>query len=70
MSEIENCPRCGTFALEHLKTHSSCWECGYSPDLEPELSAWDQMTMPLLMDASSGLQETNNHTGLNDQEET
>lgn len=28
------CPRCGQMSLEHLRTHSHCWECGYSPDLE------------------------------------
>ncbi|MDZ4083316.1 MAG: hypothetical protein U1E10_10290 [Bdellovibrionales bacterium] len=26
------CPRCGSLAYEHLRTHSYCWECGYSPD--------------------------------------
>lgn len=26
------CPRCGNLAYEHLRTHSYCWECGYSPD--------------------------------------
>lgn len=26
------CPRCGCLSLEHLKTHSYCWECNYSPD--------------------------------------
>lgn len=26
------CPRCGSLGYEHLKTHSYCWECGYSPD--------------------------------------
>lgn len=28
------CPRCGCLSLEHLKTHSHCWECNYSPDDE------------------------------------
>ena len=28
------CPRCGQVSLEHLRTHSHCLECGYSPDLE------------------------------------
>lgn len=29
------CPRCGCHSLEHLKTHSYCWECNYSPDTSP-----------------------------------
>lgn len=28
------CPRCGSLSLEHLQTHSYCWECNYSPDLD------------------------------------
>ncbi len=26
------CPRCGCLSLEHLRTHSYCWECNFSPD--------------------------------------
>ena len=28
------CPRCGMWAVEHLRTHSYCWECNYSPQAE------------------------------------
>jgi len=31
------CPRCGSLAYEHLRTHSYCWECGYSPDQDAAL---------------------------------
>lgn len=26
------CPRCGSWTMEHLETHSHCWECNYFPD--------------------------------------
>jgi len=29
------CPRCGNRALEVLRTHMHCIECGWSPDFEP-----------------------------------
>lgn len=28
------CPRCGLFSVEHLRTHSYCWECNYAPEFE------------------------------------
>lgn len=28
------CPRCGCHSMEHLRTHSFCWECNYSPDTD------------------------------------
>lgn len=31
---LGTCPRCGNGTLEHLSTHSYCWECGYSPEAE------------------------------------
>lgn len=34
------CPRCGQWSLEHLKTHSHCWECNYFPEPESELELW------------------------------
>lgn len=34
------CSRCGRAALEHLRTHSHCWECNYSPDTDPGLALW------------------------------
>lgn len=37
------CPRCGMNSLEHLATHSHCWECGYSPEYELEAAAWREM---------------------------
>ena len=34
------CIRCGRASLEHLRTHSYCWECNYSPDTDPGLAQW------------------------------
>ncbi len=27
-------------------THSNCWECGYSPDFDSELSQWERIEFP------------------------
>jgi hypothetical protein len=32
MSAYSQCPKCGFFAMECLRTHSHCWECNYSPE--------------------------------------
>ena len=40
------CPRCGIAALEHLSTHSICWECGYSPDIDCGLEQWRKIEFP------------------------
>ena len=45
MKEISFCPRCGCHALEHLATHSTCIECGYSPDFDNGFSVWDQFEL-------------------------
>ncbi len=29
---VTECPRCGGYCSEHLRTHKHCWDCGYSPD--------------------------------------
>lgn len=34
MRGFGQCPRCGMWAVEHLRTHSHCWECNYSPQSE------------------------------------
>ncbi len=34
MSNLKTCPRCGDPKLEVLKTHTHCWECNYSPDID------------------------------------
>lgn len=39
------CPRCGGATLEHLVTHSTCWECGYSPDTNPDLHLWERLEL-------------------------
>jgi hypothetical protein len=39
------CPRCGCWGMEHLKSHSHCWECnhfGFSDD-NHELSQWQHL---------------------------
>jgi len=43
MNGFGQCPRCGQWGLEHLPTHSHCWECGYSPESNPELRAWQNL---------------------------
>ena len=43
MSDIDICPRCGSQSVEHLKTHSFCHQCGFSPDFDPELAPWEQL---------------------------
>lgn len=42
---ISVCPRCGGPALEHLVTHSTCLECGYSPDVDSDLSTWERLEL-------------------------
>ena len=37
MNGYGQCPRCGHSTVEHLKTHSHCWECGYFPESEIRL---------------------------------
>ena len=32
MSGYGKCPRCGVWAMEHLRTHSHCWECNFFPE--------------------------------------
>lgn len=34
------CRRCGTWAVELLRTHSFCWECNYSPENDASLTPW------------------------------
>lgn len=40
MSNFNQCPRCGLSALEHLSTHSHCWDCSYSPEPNREINLW------------------------------
>ena len=40
MTTFGICLRCGRAALEHLVTHSYCWECNYSPNTDPDLAQW------------------------------
>lgn len=37
---FNKCPRCGDTALEHLCTHSFCFNCNYSPEDELRTSDW------------------------------
>ena len=43
MSAYGECPRCGQWALEHLKSHSHCWECNYFPGDKSDLSQWQRL---------------------------
>lgn len=38
-----NCPRCGGMGMEHLQTHSHCWDCNYFPDQDEELNFWSRL---------------------------
>lgn len=40
---ISPCPRCGGAALEHLITHSTCLECGFSPEADSDLNLWERL---------------------------
>jgi len=40
---FSQCPRCGCPTLEHLSTHSHCWECNYSPDSEHAVREWHRL---------------------------
>jgi len=33
MKSFGLCQRCGMWAVEHLRTHSYCWECNFSPQI-------------------------------------
>lgn len=39
----DTCPRCGGHSLEHLSTHSHCWECGYSPEYDIGTQVWREI---------------------------
>lgn len=43
MSVLGICFRCGRAALELLRTHSHCWECGYFPESDHRLCAWKNL---------------------------
>lgn len=43
MSASGQCPRCGRWAIEHLKTHSHCWECSYFPENNEGLRQWREI---------------------------
>lgn len=46
MSEIGLCPRCGRGSLEHLRSYSYCWECNYSPEIDPTLNQYYAIEYP------------------------
>jgi predicted amidophosphoribosyltransferase len=43
---FSHCPRCGGPTLEHLSTHSHCWECSYSPDSDHRYRSWHRLEFP------------------------
>lgn len=45
MSRVDVCPRCGEKKLECFKSHSSCLECQYSPDLDGWIDIDDEIFM-------------------------
>lgn len=42
MTGFGKCPRCGFLSMEHLNTHSHCWECSYSPLSSSEVLNWER----------------------------
>ncbi len=40
MAGYGRCDRCGMWAMEHLHTHSHCWECNFYPEDEPGFRFW------------------------------
>lgn len=34
------CPRCGNSSLEQLPSHSHCWDCNFSPEIDLEIRMW------------------------------
>ena len=34
------CPRCGGLGLEHLRSHSHCWDCNHFPEEASGLNQW------------------------------
>lgn len=58
-SYLTKCPRCGSGSFENLPTHSHCFECLYSPDLNDQPQRPNFMTFreaEELLDAA-GIQE-------------
>ena len=43
MRGYSECPRCGQWCLEHLKSYSHCWECGYFPEDDVSLRTWSNL---------------------------
>ena len=43
MNGYGQCPRCDAWAVEHLRTHSFCWDCNYSPEVDAEFAAWHEL---------------------------
>lgn len=43
MYNYGQCPRCGCWSVEHLRSHSHCWECNYFPEHDPMLMAWQDL---------------------------
>ena len=43
MNGFGECPRCGKWSLEHLGTHSHCWECNYFPEENEALDEWARL---------------------------
>ncbi len=41
------CPRCGVWGLEHLATHSHCWECNYFPEEKSDHRLWNLLEFRL-----------------------
>lgn len=44
------CPRCGVWGLEHLETHSHCWECNFFPEEKSAFRLWSllEFRLPLI----------------------
>lgn len=65
---FSHCPRCGCPTLEHLSTHSHCWECSYSPDSDRSFKSWHRLEFPYQYPknrCSTRLGQTSNQSDLN-----
>jgi hypothetical protein len=56
------CQRCGMWAVEHLRTHSYCWECNYSPQVTTKSKIRNQLQNECL----SGLDYNENESDIDE----
>ena len=60
--EMGRCPRCEMRAFEVLKTHDSCYSCGYSSDLDTAFEGRWQSNAEFMAWAAKTFLKKNNKT--------